>query len=129
MRSLNYSKNKIENYKIVSDIQVELSRKLNIEDLQKILADYWSSYMENTNCVLQDATCFESYLRYPTDVKLVWESCNWIYKQLTNLCEKFKIKKPRFKFKKQSIKQLTYDRKRKKTYKKTQKCIRSLLFY
>jgi hypothetical protein len=34
-----------------------------------------------------DATCYESCIRFPTDVKLLWECCVWIFEdQLFRLC-------------------------------------------
>ena len=35
--------------------------------------------MEQTHVTLMDATCYESHLRYPTAVKLLWESIGKVY--------------------------------------------------
>ena len=46
-----------------------------------------------------DATCYESYVRFPTDVKLLWESCHWIFeKQLYRWCKILGVKRPRSKY-------------------------------
>src|SRR5690625_2953152 len=73
---------RIDNYKIVSQIRCELSEKLNIEKLQKTLFDYWSPHIEETEKITMDATCYESEVRYPTDVKLLWESVEWSYNRM-----------------------------------------------
>lgn len=64
---------RIDNYKIVSQIRCELAQKLDIEKLQKTLYQYWSDYIEEPEKITMDATCYESEVRYPTDVKLLWE--------------------------------------------------------
>ncbi len=42
--------------------------------------------VNNSHVLLMDATCYECYIRFPTDVKLQWESCHWVFeKQLYRL--------------------------------------------
>lgn len=77
----------ISNFKIVSQIRCELAEKLDIDLVQKILADHWRLYLSDTNCMTVDATCYESHLRYPTDIKLLWESCKYLYKLLKKQCK------------------------------------------
>jgi len=73
---------RITNFKIVSEIRCELSDKLDELEVQKVLADYWRPYCENKNSITCDATCYESYVRYPTDVKLLYETVTWNYNYL-----------------------------------------------
>ena len=61
------------NYKLIDSILLELSTKLKIQEQQKVLADAWKPYMKNLDTVYTDASCYESLLRFPTDVKLLWE--------------------------------------------------------
>ena len=35
--------------------------------------------LANKYLCLTDATCYDSHLRYPADVKLLWESCAWLH--------------------------------------------------
>ena len=119
---------KITNYKIVSDIRIELAKKLDILSTQKVLARAWKPYMSYTNALLEDATCYESSLRYPTDVKLLWEANEWIYKQIKIINKYRKGRMPRSKYNEQKNKYLSYSKTRKKTYKKTRKRIKSLLY-
>jgi hypothetical protein len=51
---------RINNFKIVSDIRCHLSRCLDIKRLQEVLAIYWKPYLKETNIMLEDATCYET---------------------------------------------------------------------
>ena len=64
----------LTNFKIVSEIRCELGKKLEIDSLQQILSGHWKPYLEHTSVMMTDATCYESAIRFPTDVKLLWES-------------------------------------------------------
>jgi hypothetical protein len=119
---------KLADFKIISKIRTELARKLNIREIQDVLAKAWKPYMENTNIVLEDATCYESYMRFPTNVKLLWESTEWMYGQLKITCKHLKIPTPRTKYLEQKEKYFTYMRMRKKPWKQTTKRTRSLLY-
>ena len=118
----------LKRYKIVSDIRTELGLELDINSSQKVLADFWKSYMNNTEQIMEDATCYESSMRYPTDAKLLWEANKWIYKQISIFSKTIKRAKPRSKFGEQKSKQLDYSKKKRKTKKQTKKRIKSLLY-
>ena len=68
----------ITNYKIVSAIRNEMASRLDIESLQEVLASHWKPYLENLHVCMSDATCYESHMRFPTDMKLLWESIEWL---------------------------------------------------
>jgi hypothetical protein len=119
---------RISNYKIVSNIRCELSSKFDIKVLQGVLAGYWKPYLKDSNIMLEDATCYETSMRYPTNVKLLWESTEWSYKQLKLICKYLKIRMPRNKYEEQWDKYNNYSHKRKRTHKETAKRIRSLLY-
>ena len=89
---------KIPGFKIISDIRCELAGRLKTGDLQKTLAGAWKPYMKDTHVELTDATCYESYIRYPTDVKLLWESCEWTYEQMKRVNKYMKGRMPRSKY-------------------------------
>ena len=75
-----------------------------------------------------DATCYEVNIRFPTDVKLLWQACSWLWEtQIPLLCKFYKIPIPRSKYRTQKVKQLQHQKQRKVSYKKTQKRKRSLL--
>jgi hypothetical protein len=119
---------RISNFKIVSAIRSELSRRMNIKVVQSVLADYWKPYLDQTNIMLEDATCYETSMRYPTNVKLLWECTQWSFDQLKLMCKYLKIRMPRNKYEEQWTKYNDYSHKRKKTHKLTAKRIRSLLY-
>ncbi len=119
---------RIKNFKIVSDIRCRLAYNLDVRELQGVLASYWKPYLRDTNIMLEDATCYETSMRYPTNVKLLWESTEWSYTQLKFICKRLKIRMPRNKYEEQWVKYDAYSHKRKKTYKETHKRTRSLLY-
>ena len=118
---------RLTNSKIVSDIRCELSANLKIADLEKILCTYWMPYIEEPEKIVVDATCYESELRYPTDQKLLWESVDWIYRQLKQLCKVMDLKMPRSKYIKWKKRYIGYSKMRKKTIKKRRSLTRALL--
>ncbi|MDP4223372.1 MAG: DDE transposase [Bacteroidota bacterium] len=119
---------RIKNYKIVSDIRCTLARNLDIKDVQRVLATYWRPYIGYPNVMFEDATCYETSMRYPTNVKLLWESTQWSYNQLKLICKYLKIRMPRNKYDEQLEKYNSYSRKRKKIHKEMLKRTRSLLY-
>lgn len=119
---------KLADFKIISKIRTELARKLNIREIQDVLAKAWKPFMENTNIVLEDATCYESYMRFPANVKLIWECIDWMYGQLKLTCKHLRIPTPRTKYLEQREKYFAYMRMRKKPWKQTTRRIKSLLY-
>lgn len=119
---------RISNFKIISEIRCNISRRLDIKTLQDVLAIHWKPYLKGPNIMLEDATCYETSMRYPTNVKLLWECTEWSYNQLKLLCKYLKIRMPRNKYEEQWNKYNDYSHKRKKTYKETLKRTRSLLY-
>jgi hypothetical protein len=119
--------NPLTNYKIVSDIRCEIAKKLNIDSSQQILASHWNPYLENISVLFTDATCYESSIRFPTDVKLLFESVEWIHRQLKSTVKVLKIRMPRSKYDKQFTRYRTYSKKRKRTQSETRVLKRSLL--
>ena len=114
--------------KIVSKIRCRLAGQLCVDDFQQVLADHWQPYLNHVNVMLSDATCYETQMRYPTNVKLLWECCQWVYGQMRRINKHLRGAMPRSKFAEQKLKYLAYQKKRKKTYKETRKRIRSLLY-
>jgi len=119
---------KLPDFKIISRIRTELGKRLNVHVIQEVLAKAWKPYIKHPNVVLEDATCYESYLRFPTNVKLLWESVDWMYGQMKLTCRYLKILTPRTKYLEQKEKYFIYMRMRKKPWKETTKRTRSLLY-
>lgn len=53
-----------------------------IQTIQGLLAKHWQTDMSDTNVLMDDATCYESDIKYPTDVKLLNDCCLWLYRQV-----------------------------------------------
>jgi hypothetical protein len=119
---------RIKNYKLVSQIRCDLSKGLNIKHVQHVFAQTWKPYIMQPNILMTDATCYETSVRYPTNVKLLWESVEWTQGQIERLCKSLKVRQPRNKYLEQREKYMIYSRKRKKSWEKTHVRVRSLLY-
>lgn len=117
----------IANFKIVSQIRTELSAKLDVKKAQKVLASNWLSFMTELNHATTDATCYESEVRYPTNIKLLWESVDWSYHQMKLMCKYQKTQLPRTKYLKWKPRYFEYSRKRRRSKKDTRILTRALL--
>lgn len=112
---------------IISRWRVKLGKHLDEEAIQKILIKEWSGDIEDQKTNVSDATCYESYVRYPTDVKLLWECAEWLHKQMMSLCAHTKTAHPRNKFRDIKKVYLSYSRRKRKTYKIIRRIKRRLL--
>lgn len=65
-----------------STIRCETTDLLRIDTMQEVLSPYWKPYMNNLQIHMTDATCYESHIRYPTTIKLLWEAISWLYPYL-----------------------------------------------
>lgn len=106
--------------KIVAD-------RLDVESFQKILIDAWKSDLDDTQTGLCDATCYESYVKYPTDVKLLWDCNEWVHQQIKKWSKELSLVRPRNKYKDNRERQQTYQRQKRKTYKQRRKRVRLLM--
>lgn len=120
---------KIRDKAIVSRVRSYIAEHTDWQQLQEVLINHWKRDMKNTHVLLMDATCYESYIRFPTDVKLLWESCQWIFeKQLFKWCKVLELKRPRSKYLDQKRRQLDFDRRRRKPYKLAMKRKKALIY-
>ena len=88
----------ITNFKIVSAIRNEIASRLDIDSFQEVLASHWKPYLDNLHVCMTDATCYESHMRFPTDMKLLWESLEWLYRHICRHCRELGIRRPRNKY-------------------------------
>ena len=117
----------LDNFKIVSEIRCELARKLDIGTLQRVLAGYWKAWFKDSHVLMSDATCYESDVRFPTDIKLLWECAEWLQGQLRSMAKLSGLRMPRNKFDKQRLRYRIYSKKRKRGKSETRVLKRSLL--
>lgn len=118
---------RLTNFKAISEIRCELSKKLDIDDLQQALYGHWSHNMADRHSLVMDATCYESYLRYPTTIKLLWECVEWLHGLIGHLCKQLGIPLPRSKYLKWKKHYVSYSKMRRKTKKRKRALTRSLL--
>ena len=104
----------ITNFKIVSAIRNEIASRLDIDSFQELLASHWKPYLDNLHVCMTDATCYESHMRFPTDMKLLWESLEWLYRHICRHCRELGIRRPRNKYRNVAESYLSYCRKRKR---------------
>jgi len=105
-----------------------LAKHIDYDIFQKILAEHWKPYMNNTHAVMMDATCYESHLRYPTDAKLLWESMEQIWKLIDNRCKELRLTKIRRKQKSIRKAYNRYQKYKRKPKTETKKIKRRLLY-
>jgi transposase, IS5 family len=119
----------IKDRSLVTRVRKEVSA-LGWSCLQNLFQNHWKPLLspQELKTLLMDATCYESWIRYPTDIKLIWESCQWIHQGILGLCSTLSQRRPRNKFLYQQKKYMAYARRRKKTYQQTQRLRRSLLY-
>ena len=117
----------ITNYKIVSAIRNEIASRLEIDSLQEILATHWKPYLKNLHVCMTDATCYESHMRFPTDMKLLWESIEWLYRHICRHCMDLDIRHPRNKYPDVAESYLSYCKKRKRKASRTRMLKRRMI--
>jgi len=78
-------KNQLKNYKLIDSIMLDMSKRLRVRALQKVLAEAWVPYMKDLDTVYTDASCYESHMRFPTDVKLLWECVERAYAMMCGI--------------------------------------------
>jgi hypothetical protein len=120
---------KISDITLPSRIRSYMGEHLNFDDFQSVFAKHWKSSMKDTHVDLMDATCYEVNIEYPTDIKLLWESCQWVWDEMIPDYSKIlKIAQPRSKFKEQQKIQIKFQKLRKIGIKRTKKRKKSLIY-
>ena len=117
----------ITNFKIVSAIRNEIASRLDIDSFQELLASHWKPYLDNLHVCMTDATCYESHMRFPTDMKLLWESLEWLYRHICRHCRELGIRRPRNKYRNVAESYLSYCKKRKRRASRTRMLKRRMI--
>lgn len=120
---------KIKDRNLVSWWRCYIGRHLDIKQLQAVLISNWKPYLEQIHVTLMDATAYESHLRYPTDVKLIWESVTKVYGILTQKRKQFKLRRSRSNYEKHRKNYMGYQRNRRKSKRTDKKLRKHLLKY
>ena len=117
----------ITNFKIVSAIRNEIASRLDIDSFQEILTSHWKPYLDNLHVCMTDATCYESHMRFLTDMKLLWESIEWLYRHICRHCRELGIRRPRNKYRNVAESYLSYCKKRKRRASRTRMLKRHMI--
>lgn len=118
----------IKDKNVIWQVRKAVAEHLDISMFQQVLAKHWKPQMEATKTSMCDATVYESYIKYPTQVKLLWDSVKNIYGYLKRAKEIVGGSMPRNKYREHKKKQGAYQMKKRKTYKDRQKRIRELIY-
>lgn len=119
---------RIKDRNLPSRIRCYLGYHLCIESFQDLLVEHWKPFLNETHCGMFDATAYESYIKFPTDEKLLWDCCVWVFESVFVLCKELGIKRPRSKYRDQVKKQTSFSKTKKKTYKLRYHRRKSLLY-
>lgn len=106
-----------------------LGKHLNIDQWQVHLVSAWKDDMNQTQVGFTDATCYESYITYPTDAKLIWKCCNEIFTLIGRIRKQLKLRRSRSNHDKYKRLYLSYAKLKKKSKRKNKKLCKSLLKY
>lgn len=106
-----------------------IGQYLAIDQWQKVLATKWKEYMKQTQTSSQDATCYESRIAFPTDVKLLWQSCSEVYEMMQLILKKQRRRKSRSNHALRRKEFLSYQKSKKKTRKAEKRLRKKLLKY
>jgi transposase, IS5 family len=105
-------------------------RHLDIHALQDELAQHWQGHLKQTSILMDDATCYTSAIKYPTDIKLLFDCCQWLYGQMLELCQTHELKQPRIDKYQQMCKRVgSFQRMKRKRRKKEKRLRKSLLYW
>ena len=118
---------KIRDTNLPSWWRTYIGKHLNIGDMQKELALHWKPFMHDTGVGMQDATCYESRISFPTDVKLIWNCCHELYLLIQQQRRSLKLRKSRMNYQRQKEIFQSYQKTKKKTRRKEKKLRKKLL--
>lgn len=124
---LNLGLNRLDNFKIVSEIRCDLASRLNIANVQNIFYNCWELDINPDGSLTMDATCYESDVRFPTNQKLLKESVDYLWNIINKLCSSCQLNLPRTKYPDWCKKYSKFSRKRRKSVKVKRQISRAYL--
>jgi len=120
---------KIRDKDLPSAWRCYIGQYLDLAKWQKVLAQRWKCHMRQTQTTSQDATCYESRIAFPTDVKLLWQSCSEVYEMIQFILKKQNRRKSRANHTLRRKEFLSYQKTKKKTRRVEKKLRKKLLKY
>jgi transposase, IS5 family len=119
----------IKDKDIVGRWRKYLGKHLDIDKLQIACVQHWRPYLQNVQACLCDATVYESYITYPTDVKLIWKSCADVFGMVQEVRKRLKLRRSRTKHDNRQQEYFSIAKSKKKSRRKSKKVSKSLLKY
>ena len=119
----------IKDMSLLSTWRSKLGHYMDTSMFQCILQYHWREYFEDKQVCKMDASCIESYISYPTSVKLLWRAAEWVYTTFKSLFKRLKMPFPRNRFKEQQHKQRSYQYLKKPTFKQRKKREKALIHH
>lgn len=104
-----------------------IGKHFSSDEMQKAFAHHWKPYMQDTSIGMQDATCYESRISFPTDVKLIWGCCQAAFQMIKEQRKSLTLRKSRMNYHKQKEQFQSYQKRRKKTRRGEKKLRKKLL--
>jgi IS5 family transposase len=120
---------RIKDKNLVSWWRCYIARHLDIKELQSVVINSWKPYLDQTHVTMMDATVYESSIRYPTDIKLIWECIAKVYQIHLQKRKKLKLRHSRSNYEKHKKNYLGHQRNRRKSRRKDKKLRKQLLKY
>ena len=91
----------IKDKDIVGRCRRYLAEQIDYDAFQEQLASYWSTHIQQQSATLMDATSYELAIRYPTDTKLLWECCEWLWSLIDHWTSE--LRQPRLRRKQKQV--------------------------
>ncbi|UKJ08729.1 transposase [Solitalea lacus] len=117
----------IKDVTLVSRIRSYVAKHLDLQLFQEELIRYWKPQLKETQVLLCDATVYESDMKYPTSVKLLWDCCLFSHELYEDLLKSCKLKRAKNAFNEQQLKQSTFNLLRKKSQRKSRRRCQQLI--
>lgn len=109
-----------------------LGSHMDLDSLNVVQLQAWKGEIEHPHFRMGDATAYEVFIAYPTSVKLLWQSCEWIYDAVAKIGKSLglgSLKREYRHYEDQLARQRSYEKSRRKTHAQTLSRIRQLLFW
>ena len=106
------------------------AQHMDIQALQDRLAQAWQPHLDHTHILMDDATCYESHIKYPTDVKLLFDCCEWLDREVLKVSRFYGMalaRRDKYKAAKKRVKR--YVMKKRKNSKEQRSLRKSLLYW
>lgn len=119
----------VRDYDLVSRWRVFFGKHMDLSSFQDTLASHWKGKLSNLGRLMDDATCYVSNIKYPTDVKLLFDSCTWLHKAVVKASHFYSLAMPHNKYKNLETRVQSFNRLKKKRRNLEKRLRRSLLYW